>query len=160
METPAAGTIPIVGKELKQNPKPDDAVAWEEGTRQWFNQEHAVDYLEAMEDRQRTKFATTPGADRARGAHLVGAATAKVLASLKRKGAEEKNLKTPIFLGQAISDARKGLPGYEEVLADEQAADAKAAAEQEEAGRVPRDRVIAEGSEQPSEPDGKVRIDG
>lgn len=158
MDTPAAAAIPIVGKELKQNPKPDDAVAWEENTRQWFNQEQLVEHLEGMVERQTKKYRNTDNAERARGAHLMSAATAKLLKSVIRSGAEARNIKEPIKVGQAIVDARKGLPGYEEALAAEQAAEIAAADEEEAAGRVPRDQVLEEGTEQPSEDAGKKQI--
>lgn len=158
MAETAAAPIPIVGKEFKQNPKPEDAVAWEENTRRWLEQDELVAHLEGMVVRQTGKYANTDNAERARGAHLMSGATQKLLASVTRKGAQERNIKKPIKVGEAIVAARKGLPGYEEALASEQAAEIAAADEQETAGRLPRDEVLEGGTEQPSEEPGRKLI--
>ena len=153
-----ASGIPVLGKELQQNPRPDDAVAWEPNTRQWLTYDELVAYLERQEGRQRGKFGKSGGAERVRGAHFAGAAAAKLLASVNRKGAEDRMLKNPIDVGDALQEAKKGLPEYAEILKEEAAAIKAALAGEEEDGPVPDDETLGDGTEQDDEGPGKKRV--
>jgi len=150
--------IPVLGKELEQQAKPDDAVAWEPASRQWFNMEQLVFFLENEQSRQRSKFARLPDPVRVRGAHFAGAAAAMLLKQVTRKNADTKMIKDPIDIGDELEAARKTLPGIEEILDQEAAALQAALADEEDAGAVPGDRVVDGGSEQPIEDSGKKRI--
>jgi hypothetical protein len=156
METPVS--VPVLGKEIEQSPRPEDAVAWEPASRQWFNQEQLEFFLENEQSMQRRKFAQLGDPERVRGAHFAGAAAAKVLASVKRKGAEKKNLANPFDIGDALEEARRSLPEYEEILAEEQAALDAALAGEEVPGPVPADEALSGGSSQPPEKPGAQQI--